>query len=152
MGDCAREQDQESNMAHVMSVGPLDDPYIGAIEYGGFVWTNDDVFRDHVSIGYFLDNDTSDWSQIEANAVAAALQSWANVANITFFQAGSAAAADLIEHSVPTDFFPDSGTYGEHGTPMDAFNSSAQYDGDILVSTHNYAHGYFNYDGFGWDY
>src|SRR5262245_43428626 len=114
-------------MSHVMSVGALDDPYIGAIEYGGFVWTDTDVFRDHVTIGYFLDNDTSDWSQIEANAVAAALQSWANVANISFFQAENAASADLIEHSVPSDFFPDSTTYGEHGTPRDAFQTSNQY-------------------------
>ena len=29
-------------MAHVMNVLPLDDPYIGSIEWGGYVWTNSD--------------------------------------------------------------------------------------------------------------
>jgi trimeric autotransporter adhesin len=137
-------------MAHVMNVGPLDDPYIGSIEWGGYVWTNNDVFRDPVSIGYFLSNDTSVWTSIEANAVAAALQSWSNVANITFFQASSAETADLIEHSVPGSVLD--GDYGEHGTPEDAFQTSNQYDGSILLGGNTYAHGYFNYESFGWDY
>ena len=61
-------------MAHVMNVLPLDDPYIGSIEWGGYVWTNSDVFRDPVTIGYFLSNDVSTWTSIEGNAVAVALQ------------------------------------------------------------------------------
>ena len=111
-------------MAHVMNVLPLDDPYIGSIEWGGYVWTNSDVFRDPVTIGYFLSNDVSTWTSIEGNAVAVALQSWANVANISFVQVSSAADADLIEHSVPDSVLD--GDYGEHGTPEDAFQTTNQ--------------------------
>ena len=137
-------------MAHVMNVLPLDDPYIGSIEWGGYVWTNSDVFRDPVTIGYFLSNDVSTWTSIEGNAVAVALQSWANVANISFVQVSSAADADLIEHSVPGSVLD--GDYGEHGTPGDAFQTTNQYDGSILLGGNTYAHGYFNFEAFGWDY
>jgi serralysin len=137
-------------MAHVMNVLPLDDPYIGSIEWGGYVWTNSDVFRDPVTIGYFLSNDVSTWTSIEGNAVAVALQSWANVANISFVQVSSAADADLIEHSVPGSVLD--GDYGEHGTPEDAFQTTNQYDGSILLGGNTYAHGYFNFEAFGWDY
>ena len=137
-------------MAHVLNVLPLDDPYIGSIEWGGYVWTNSDVFRDPVTIGYFLSNDVSTWTSIEGNAVAVALQSWANVANISFVQVSSAADADLIEHSVPGSVLD--GDYGEHGTPEDAFQTTNQYDGSILLGGNTYAHGYFNFEAFGWDY
>jgi serralysin len=65
---------------------------------------------------------------------APSLQSWANVANLTFTEVGNAASATFIEHSVPIGFFS-TGALGYHFTP----DSAAP------------AHGYFNCDATGWD-
>ncbi len=141
-------------MAYVINVLPLNDPYIGALEWGGYVWTNTGNFRDPVHITYFLSSDTAHggtaWTSVESAAYVNALQSWANVANITISAASDAASADLIGHSVPASTLP--GLYGEHGTPEDAYQSTDQYDGDLLLGGRSYAHGYFNYEAFGWDY
>src|SRR4029079_1611310 len=112
-------------------------------------WTNTDLWHAHVTIGYYLADDYSAWFPVERAAYAAALQSWANVANIDFVPVGSAASADLIGHNVSDSVIP--GLYGEQGTPEDAFQSTNQYDGSLLLGGNSYAHGYFSYEGFGWD-
>ena len=139
-------------MSHVMNVLPVDDPYIGALESGGFVWTDNDVFHDPVTIGYFLDNDVSTWFPIEANAVAAALQSWANVANIDLLPGGDRRIRRPDRAQRPQTPLARHRNLGEHGTPEDAAQPTDQFDEDgILLGGNTYAHGYFNYEGFGWD-
>jgi Ca2+-binding RTX toxin-like protein len=136
-------------MSFVIKVAPLDHDYIGAIEWGGFVWTDTGGARDPVSIGYYLASDHGTWTSNERTAMANAFQAWANVANITFHKATSASAADLIEHNVPSSFL--GGDLGLHGTPEDAAQSSNQIEDGILLGGQSHAHGYFNYQGFGWD-
>ena len=69
-------------------------------------------------------------------AYRAALQSWANVANLTFTEVSSPGSARFIEHSVSGDFFSNDGTLGQHDVP----DNPAPADG------------YYNYNGRGWDY
>jgi Ca2+-binding RTX toxin-like protein len=137
-------------MSSVITVLPRNHDYIGALQWGGYVWTDTGVARDPVAIGYFFDNNGSAWTANERTAMANVFQSWANVANITFHETASAAAADLIEHRVASSVLD--GDLGLHGTTEDAAQSSDQIEGGFLLGGRTYAHGYFNYQGFGWDH
>lgn len=114
--------------------------YIDALTFGGYVWTDSGTYQAPVTIGWHLSNDYETWSAVERVAFQSAFQSFAAVANITFVETSNPDAADLIEYSVAADVID--GNLGEHETPL-----LADVPGNL-----DYAHGYFNYEGTGWDY
>ena len=75
-----------------------------------------------------------DWGSIEQAAYRAALQSWANVANLHFTEVFNPAAPVLSSTWCRTPSGVKAGYLGQHETP----------DGAP-------AHGYYNYQGAGWD-
>ncbi|MBX9775705.1 MAG: cadherin domain-containing protein [Xanthobacteraceae bacterium] len=84
--------------------------YIDALVGDGWHWSG--------TITYLFDNDTSDWTAAEKDAYRGALQSWANVANITFQEVFVESQANLVAHSVSDFTLPDA--LADHATPMDA--------------------------------
>jgi Ca2+-binding RTX toxin-like protein len=120
--------------------------YLSAIQWGGWQWTDAPAGTNityyfapsGVDLGFFgIGAGTSlTWSSDEKTAYQAALQQWANVANITFTQVFTYNEADLVEH-IYSNFA--SSTLGIHETPQDA----AASDGT--------AWGAYNASGSGWD-
>ncbi len=98
------------------------------IIWGGQRWNNSQP------ITYFFDNagSSSAWSTAEMDAFRAALQSFADVANITFQEVFTAGAANLVERKHNDT---NSGSLGWHELPN---------------GTHQ-AIGSFNQNGYGWD-
>jgi Ca2+-binding RTX toxin-like protein len=87
--------------------------YIDALVGDGWHWSG--------TVTYFFDNDTAAWTDAEKAAYRSALQSWANVANITFQEVFVESQANLVEHSVSDFTLPDA--LADHATPMDARKS-----------------------------
>ena len=102
--------------------------YIDALVGDGWHWSG--------TITYFFDNDVSIWTAAEKAAYRSALQSWANVANITFQEVFVESEANLVEHSEPSSNMP--GDAGQHATP------------NMATKTH-VAQGRFNYEAYGND-
>jgi Ca2+-binding RTX toxin-like protein len=103
----------------------------------GILWGGSRLPSNNISFRFGRSGETSadtNWTVVEQNGLRAALQSWANVANLNFFEVSSGTAT-FLEHSVASSFFDSSGTLGRHETP----GGSAP------------ANGYFNYQGTGWD-
>ena len=111
---------------------PSGNAMLDGILWGGFHWGSSITYY-FAHNGEFTGFDTN-WTSTEQNGYRSALQSWANVANITFTEVFSPGSATFIGHSVPNGFFG-GGTLGQHDTP----------DGPAP------ADGYFNYQGTGWD-
>jgi serralysin len=110
---------------------------IDGILWGGWHWQTPGSATANVTYyfagpGEFGSFD-SGWNTIEKTAYRNAVQSWANVANITFSETGSRFSATFIEH---TARFSSPGNLGQHETP----------------ETGSPAHGYYNWQGFGWDW
>lgn len=116
---------------------------VSGIQWGGWHWVTPGSSTPQISYyfataGQFSGYDTT-WTTIEKNAYRAAIQSWANVANIAVFEISSASSATFIEHTVQGSFFNPPPGYiilGQHDVP----DNPAPADG------------YFNYQGYGWDY
>lgn len=102
-------------------------PYLNAILWGGWHWIG--------PITYYFDNSINPWSETEKAAYRLALQSWANVANLTFQEVFSSNASfvERVGFQTPT-------LLGEHDTAEHAY-----YQGGT-------AYGFFNDNGYGWDW
>jgi serralysin len=111
---------------------PSGNAMLDGILWGGFHWGSSITYY-FAHNGEFGGFDTN-WTSTEQNGYRAALQSWGNVANISFTEVSTPGSATFIAHSVSSGFFG-GGTLGQHETP----------DGPAP------AHGYFNYEGTGWD-
>ncbi len=92
------------------------------------------------NLTYYLFGGTLAWNTVETNAMQAALQSWADVANLTFTQVFSAASADLVE-TQNTDV---AGNLGVHTVHNNYATSTLQLNGSQLTGT-------YNTNGYGWD-
>jgi serralysin len=133
-------------MADPLHGGTSANVYLNAIEWGGWVW---DTPGPGTNIFYFIDSSAQDlsgafgagfgtgapWLSYESAAYRAALQTWGNVANITFTEVATRSAADLVAFNYNGS---GSSTLGIHETPQGAFQS----DGT--------AWGAFNYAARGW--
>lgn len=90
--------------------------YIDAL--AGVSWTSLG-YSNHIT--YFFDNTGGlVWTAVEKAAYVSAIRSWADVANITVAEAGSAGSARLVESLVTTAFLEGqygSGVVGVHDTP-----------------------------------
>jgi serralysin len=107
-------------MAVPIQQTPSSNIYLNAIQWGGWRWT-DDPLPGTIITYYFRDGYYGQvWTDSEKAAYAAALQTWANVANLTFQQVYTYAEADLVE-----DLRASASYLGSHETPEDAF----VYDG-----------------------
>ncbi len=97
---------------------------LDSITWGGWYWTDS---NSSVLIRYlFDDGGDKAWTLVEKNALAAAMQSWANVANITFQETSSSWSVEFIE-SLYGD--PNTSILGSHETPEHAslFNNYRIY-------------------------
>ncbi len=103
----------------------------GNVVLEGIIWG--DKWDNSQPIKYFFDNtnSTSAWTVVEMDAYRAALQTWANVANVTFQEVFTAGEANFIEQK----YIDDAGSLGVHEVPNGT----------------NQAIGGFNENGFGWD-
>lgn len=122
-------------------------PLVDAILWGGWYWHDSAAAPgDAVEIRYFI-NDTAAhrWTNLEAARLGAALQTWADVANITFTRTFDEASAQFIETLAGNNKLGN-GTLGEHGTPELAASTTGEYDGSILLGLDDQAYGYFNSD------
>jgi hypothetical protein len=126
---------------------PSTNIYLDAIQWGGWQWTDAPAgtniayyFGDAgENLNGFVGSGTGNsvaWLASEQTAYRAALQEWANVANVTFTEVGSSAQADLVEWLFNK---PGSGLLGLHETPEHA---AAAPDGT--------AWGAYNIAGVGW--
>ena len=121
-----------------MAVFPTSNIMLNGILWGGHQWlpvggpTTVNYYFAHAD--EFIPGER-DWGSIEQAAYKAALQSWANVANLHFTEVFDSASAGLIEHVVPHTFWDQNGVLGEHQTPN-------------LAPPLN---GYYNFEGVGWD-
>ena len=104
-------------------------PYIDVLV--GTSWL--DVGRDN-HITYYLDNILHTWTTAEAAGYTAAMQSWANVANITIERVTSSIGADLSEGIYTTAqmnvFGFDASVLGAQEFPQAASYSKGYYNGD----------------------
>ncbi len=107
---------------------------LDGILWGGSQWPSSNITYYFAHQNEFSGFD-SNWSSVGQNAYRAALQSWANVANITFTEVSSPGSATFIEHSVSGAYFGYT-FFGSHYTP----------------GTPAPAHGHYAYDAPGWDY
>jgi serralysin len=118
---------------------PSGNSMLDGILWGGFHWGSSGsttIITYYFAHNREFTNFDSDWTTIEQDAYRAALQSWANVANIQFIEVSNPNGATFIEHSVSSGFWGDPSVLGEHDVP----DNPAPADG------------YYNYQGFGWDY
>lgn len=127
-------------------------PYISALEWGGWCWGDPaKPAGSGAVISYYLNNDLygpwggamRTWSASETSAFTAALQSWSNVANITFVSAAGRSSAQLIENLTDHHLMP-AGILGEHGTPQSAHDWD--YDQMRVVGLRDQAYGYYAYE------
>jgi len=120
--------------------------YLNAIQWGGWQWTDAPAGTNIAyyfggagqNLNGFVGSGTGNsvaWLASEQTAYRAALQEWANVANVTFTEVGSYAQADLVEWLFNR---PGSGLLGLHETPEHA------------DATDGTAWGAYNVAGAGW--
>lgn len=113
--------------------------YIDAL--AGESWR--DVGLDSHLTYYFDNTGLRAWSAAEKVSFAAALQSWGNVANITFQQVATEGAADLVEtlySSAVMDILAGSGSVAAHMTPSASGPAYGFFAGDGSF-IHEYAIG-----------
>src|SRR5262245_23699841 len=119
-------------------------PMLDGILWGGWHWVSNNGART-VAVNYYLARDNEfgtwddGWSTIEQTAIQNAFASWERVCNIDFVQVFNPGSATLIEHSVPSSFWNNTGgfiTWGQHETPDNAVP----------------ADGFYNWQAPGWDY
>src|SRR5262245_58599018 len=138
-------------MTEPVKVTPSTNPYLNAIEWGGWRWDDDPTDgadKNGTVISYFFDSapldlnaifndtifgETRPWTEAEQAAYRVALDTWAAVANITFVEVSSYDQANLVEH-VFADPNHTSPILGFHETPELAFKSDGtawgNYNGD----------------------
>ena len=92
------------------------------------------------NLTYYLTGGSSTWNAIETAAIEAALQSWADVANVTFTRTFVEASADLVEDQS----FGEPTSLGVHTVHHDYTTATLQTNGAQL-------NGAYNYNGYGWD-
>src|SRR5687767_10578924 len=94
---------------------PSSNIYLNAIQWGGWRWSDDSP---GTTISYYLrDGQYSQvWQSFEEAAYRAALQTWSNVANLSFQEVFTYGAADFVE-----DLRGSANYLGSHETPEDAF-------------------------------
>lgn len=107
--------------------------YVDALTLG-WSWSGSNVT-------YHFSDDIGAWTDIEKASFEAALDSWAAVADITFEEVANPSFANLVEH---TEFINDPGALGSH----EIFAEGSGEVGNFGESLH----GYYNWNGFGWDY
>lgn len=131
--------------------------YAKAIEWGGWYWGDTAKAASAPTvISYYLNNDLYGpwggamraWTASETSAFAAALQSWSNVANISFVSAPTRSTAQIIENLADHHLMPD-GILGEHGTPQSAHDWD--YDQMRVVGLRDQAYGYFAFEAWSGD-
>ena len=91
--------------------------YVDALLDSGWHWSG--------NITYFFDDDVTGWTSAEKATFRVALQSWADVANISFSEVFVESEANFVEHSVPDSTFsppPGRVTLADHFTPHQATN------------------------------
>ena len=121
-------------------LSPSSNLYLNAIQWGGWVWSDPNPDTDTTNITYYfgpsgqdLDSriesgwgTSSSWLDYEKAAYRHALQTWANVADITFTEVFSSDQANLVE------FVTRSATSDEdlglHFTPEHALTLKAGLD------------------------
>ena len=99
---------------------------LDGILWGGWHWSSSNItyyFAHQNEFSDFYGFDRN-WSNVEQAAYRAALQSWANVANLTFTEVSSPGSATFIEHVVPQSF----GTYGQHDAPDNPAPADGYYN------------------------
>jgi hypothetical protein len=108
-------------------VTPSSNLFLNAIQWGGWRWTDGAAAGTNITYyiapagidatGHFGFGGVSlDWLPYQITAYQAALQTWANVADITFTQVFSAGEADLAELILGGGAFG----LGVHDTPQNA--------------------------------
>ena len=119
-------------------IAPSSNPYLKALQWGGWRW--DDGAAAGTNITYYfgpsgvsLDGIGTSiaWTTVQQDAYKAALQQWANVANISFTQVFAPNQADLIEYVYSS---AGSGLLGIHQTPQDAAEGDGTAAGAYNVS------------------
>jgi hypothetical protein len=127
---------------------PSTNVYLNAIQWGGWQWTDGAPAGTNITYFFgpagqnlngFVGSGTGNsvaWSASEQTAYRAALQEWANVANVTFTEVLSYAQADLVEWLFNK---PGSSLLGLHETPEHA------------AATDGTAWGGYNIAGVGWN-
>ena len=108
---------------------PHPNPYVNAIIGGGWKWGGGAITY------YFDDTGAKPWNATEKAAYRQALQSWADVANISFVETTSRSNANFIEKL----YFSGGIDLGEHNTPQTAYAQGGK------------SNGFYNYAGTGWD-
>jgi hypothetical protein len=117
-------------------ITPSSNVYLNALQWGGWRW-DDGAAVVGANITYFFapsgvdlnaEYSSSDygtsmtWTAAEQSAYRAALQTWANVANITFTEVSTYGAANLVEHVYSNNYWVGGGF---HDSP----ESAPYYDG-----------------------
>lgn len=121
------------------NVFPTGDIYDDALLFGGWRWGQPGGGK--VDITYNFSNKYDDWTPREKGIFRAALDSYAQVLNITFKEVSSVARANWIEYSVDDNFPGSNGVLGAHGLPIDAAGLR-----NPAFGSNNQAFGYFNWE------
>jgi Ca2+-binding RTX toxin-like protein len=128
-------------------IAPSSNEYLNAVQWGGWRWNDGGTPAANITYyfrpaGTDLDSafgwgfgDSLTWTNAEKNAYRAALQAWADVANVTFTEVFDYGSANLVEQ-----VFSNAGSniLGLHETPEHA----SIYDGTAWSG--------YNRSGFGW--
>jgi serralysin len=139
-------------MAEPVQVTPSTNPYLNALQWGGWRWDdnpNDSADKSGTVISYYFDSQPVDlndifgtdmfgvsraWTVDEKAAYRVALDTWAAVANVTFQEVSSYNQADLVEHVWDNPDHTSPILLGFHETPEQASNSDGTawgiYNGD----------------------
>ena len=142
-------------MADPQQTTPSSNIYLNAIQWGGWRWTDDPLLG--TTITYYLRDGQYGqiWQDFEEAAYRAALQTWANVANLTFQEVDTYAEADLVEdlrgsasylgsHETPehADLY-DGTAWGEYVRSGDGWTSSGLLAGGygFITLVHELGHG-----------
>ena len=138
-----------SNSTAIQKAFPHPNEYLNAILWGGWHWSGGDAIT-----YYFFDSlsdrtDVENWTDVEKAAYRAALQSWANVANVTF-QEVSTPDANFLE---VLDSAEELDASGRHVTPGPEFLEDPEYLEELTAigAGRNTAVGQYAYNGDGWD-
>lgn len=128
-----------------MPEGALSNVYVTAL--AGTSWI-EAGFDNHIT--YFFDDDGQRaWTVSEKAAFAAALQSWANVADITFEEVSTAEQADITEmltSSAVLDWLAGPGTVALHTSPAAGETGLGLFSGDGYFLSGGVAAGSYTFE------
>lgn len=115
-------------MADPQQTTPSDNIYLDAIQWGGWRWNDAPA---GTTITYYLRDGQfgQTWQTFEEAAYRAALQTWANVANLTFQEVFTYNTADLVE-----DLRASAPYLGSHETPEHAYLTDGTAWGEYVRS------------------